>query len=276
MLPRASVSSCRTFVWGLCALLVLTATPSDAVTVEYFTQGVFVAGSPGLTVIGFDALAPGDGALAGTEFVGQGMTIVQRDGLPMNVVQNTVPGGFGGNFATQGNFNSAPNGISSSLFVSTASAALSDNFDFIFATNMFAAGLSIGNLGGGFDATLGSTTVQFLDALNVVIASEVLDKNHVGVIFGPLAASPTSAQFDNRIFYGVTSDAGIRKIRVINGTNDSDGIVLDDVSFAVPSQVPEPGSLWTVTLGLVLFAAGARRPTPRNAAGPEPSRRPPR
>lgn len=53
---------------------------------EYFEHSKFLQNSSSLTTITFDDVARGNGALAGNEYVAQGLTIVQRDSLPINVL----------------------------------------------------------------------------------------------------------------------------------------------------------------------------------------------
>jgi hypothetical protein len=199
--------------------------PDMAMTTEFTDHAGFVANACNLTTIDFDAPAACNNCLAGNEFAAQGLTIIQRDGYGINVVRNLAPGGFGTNFVTEANVNSRPNVISSSIFVSSASGDITDNYDFVFTNPVIAAGLFVGNLGGGC-CPLVPTTVEFLDASDGIIASEVLTKNHQGVIFGV-----TGQTWDNRVFYGVISDTPIKRIRVTNGSGDGDGITLEDIQF---------------------------------------------
>ena len=221
-------------------ILFISTLPAMAMTTEFFDHASFVVSAGNLTTIDFDAQAACNNCLAGNEFIAQGLTIIQRDGYGINVVQNLAPGGFGANFLTEGNINSPPNVISSTIFVTSATGALPDNYDFVFTNPVTAAGLFIGNLGAGGCCPLGPTTVEFLDAFDGVIASEVLTKDHLGVIFGA-----TGQTWDNRIFYGIISDTPINRIRVTNGPNDLDGINLDDIQFSLALAVEidiKPGS----------------------------------
>lgn len=219
----------KALLGGLIVFLISTL-PAIAMVVEFFDHVSFVDSAGSLTTIDLDALAACNNCLAGNEFTAQGLTIVQRDGYGINVVQNLVPGGFGANFVTEANINSPPNVISSTIFVTSATAALTDNYDFVFTNPVTTAGLFIGNLGGGC-CPLVPTTVEFLTAFDGVIASEVLTKDHLGVIFGA-----TGETWDNRIFYGIISDTPIKRIRVTNGPDDGDAITFDDIQFSVVSQ----------------------------------------
>ena len=204
----------------LLAVLVMFFSPtaSRAQTTEYLDHPAFVVAAGPTTKVGFDTLAPCNGCLTGSEFAGQGLTIVQLDGLAMNIVRNLAPGGFGGNFVTEANVSSAPNVLSSSIFT-TSALDISDNFDFIFATPVRSAGLFIGNIE--------STAVQFLDAAGGAIASRTLTTATPGMLFGP-----TGQAFDNRIFYGIVSAIPIHRIRVIDPPGDGDGLTFDDVEFS--------------------------------------------
>lgn len=244
----------KAFVGGM-MLLLLSTLPAMAITVEFFNHASFGASAGSLTTIGFDTLGACNNCVVGNEFAAQGLTIVQRDGSGINVVQNLVPGSFGANFVTEANINSAPNVLSSSILTNSANNS-ADNYDFVFTNPLPAAGLFIGNLGGG-NNPLAPTTVEFLDTSNGVIASEVVTINHVGVIFG--TAGPT---WDNRIFYGITSDTSIKRIRVTNGPNDGDGITFDDIQFT-STAVPEPASfllLGSILVGMVVWRRWSEPP----------------
>lgn len=246
------MASITRFALSLAAVGALASPPVlQAAPVEYFHQPTFAAAAGTLTTVGFDAIAQGNGVLSGSEFAGLGLTIIGPGGAAFNVVGNTgTP--HGPNFVTVGNLASTPNAISFSIQTGGASPVPPDNFDFVLSTPTSAAGLFIGNLGNQGSLT---TTVSFLDASAAVIASELLDQAHAGLIPGAFFAT---LPFDNRIFYGITSDTPIARIRVQNGPNDGDGIAIDDVQFAV-SAVPEPGSFALLALGLLALALRSRR-----------------
>lgn len=219
------------------ALLSGTAVTSlSGAVAEYFDHAAFLTNAGCLRVINFDSLPPGDNTLSGSEFAARGVTIIQRDGLGINVVQNTVPGGYGANFVTAGNINSASNAISSSIMTQSASPSPSDNFDFVLAQPATAAGLYLGNLG---EFTTVATVVEFLDATNGVVAGEIIDATHPGMITGSVGVN-----WDNRIFYGIVTDIPIKTIRVTNQPNDGDGIVIDDVQFTAhpPLRISRSGA----------------------------------
>lgn len=233
--------------------LVLLAAPVMAAPFEYFDHATFLADAGSLTVIGFDDLGPCDACVAGNQYAADGLTIVSAAGW-INAVSNTVPGSYGGNFVTATNINSGPNAISASISTGSAGGA-EDSFDFLFSNPGTSAGLWIGNMGGGFNElpwALMPTTVEFFDLLDNVIASEVLDVNHTGVIHGP------GFSWDNRVFYGIVSDVAIAGVRVRNPTGDGDGIVIDDVQFSAVAEVPEPSTIALVAGGCVLLALRRR------------------
>jgi hypothetical protein len=219
-------------VLSLLFLVGLTAPPRAAAVTEFFHHPEFAAAVEPLTVVGFDTLPPGNGRLAGHEFAALGLTIVNLNGWPINVIQNTEPGSHGGNWVTPANVSSPPNVISASLRVSDGYGNVADNFDFIFATPVSAAGLVVGNLGSCLDI---ATRVQFLDESGELIAEELVSRAHAGAIAGSAyswgCANPI-APFDNRIFYGITADGPvIKRIRVLNGAADDDAITIDDVQW---------------------------------------------
>jgi hypothetical protein len=231
---------------GIGVVVLLCCTPvARGAFVMTTNHATFVAGSTSLTVVSFDALAAGNNSLTGTEFAGQGLTIVQRDGGPINVFNP----GTQNLFTTAANANSQPHVISSTLGVFYNDNAGSDNFDFAFATSPTAAGLWVGNIGG-----IGATTVQFLRPDNTVIAQEVFGPapTHPGIIFGPSGGGS-----DNRVFIGLLADEAIGRIRVLQPGNQ-EGVTFDDVqwgSAAGVAAVPAPGSLvMAMIAGLTLLA----------------------
>lgn len=212
--------------------ILLISTNSWSTTVEFFNQTTFASNAGTLTTITFDSLTPGNGALHGNEFNSLGLSISQRDGLPMNVI-NLGGGSFVDPFPTS--INSGTNGLSSSAILGAGhNDSFTDNFDFTFTSSVFAAGLWIGNTGPG------SNEVQFLDSIGNIIASEVFTESHTGMV---------GTCYDCRIFYGITSDQAITAIRTIEGTFDADGIIYDDIQFASAS-VPEPSTIALIIVGL--------------------------
>jgi hypothetical protein len=213
---------------------------AQAASVTFFDHDAFVSAAGNLTVIDFDDVTPGNGALSGDEYLDQGLTIVQRDGQPINVLRGEdINAGF------PGNVNSQPNVISSSFFVGSANNT-SDNFDFILSQQASAAGLWVGNIGSSFNKT---TVIQFLDGNEQVIASETLGLGTPGLI---------GSRFNNRVFYGITSTIPISTIRTIEPAFDGDGITYDDIQY---SPVPEPLSILGtgVALGFGAFLRNKRR-----------------
>jgi hypothetical protein len=200
----------------------------------YSDHTAFIADVPTtLNVIGFDEHAACDGCLTGAEYASQGMTFAHLDELGMNVVQNLVAGSYGPNFVTEACINSAPNAISSSIFVADAGQQ-SDRFEFTFTTPTLAAGAFIGNLGGGGDPENG-TVVEFIGADQSILWSSVVSWNSPGAIFGP-----TMQIWDNRLFVGITSTTPIASMRILSGPNDGDGIIIDDVQFAIEAPDCRP------------------------------------
>jgi len=240
---------------GLFLLFLFLARSASASSISFFNQSTFAASTGALSVATFDSLGACNNCLAAinASVAGIGLSIVQTAGLGVNVVQN-IGTPFGANFVTAANINSGLNAISSSIFTNIADQS-ADSFDFIFANPVSAAGLFIGNLGNASNTQ--TTLVSFLDASNNVIASDILDQLHVGVIAGPFVAT---VPWDDRIFYGITSTTLIKRIRVVNGPNDGDGIDIDDVQFsAAATTVPEPGTF--VLLGTAVIAMAFARCT---------------
>lgn len=109
---------------------------------------------------------------------------------------------------------------------------LSENYDFILTDPSSAAGLYIGNVGSGSNSP---TQVQFLSSNGDVIAEEIFTINNLNLI---------GTDFDNRVFYGITSSEAIAIIRTIEPANDRDVIVYDDVQFATNTEsVPESSNM---------------------------------
>lgn len=197
-----------------------TSTQPRSGTTEYFNHTEFRADANSLMVISFDERGPGNGVLTGNEYAAKGLTIVQRDRLPINVFNAKD-----NRFYHPTNFNSQPNGIASASGVNNDDwPSRSDNFDFVFAKPVNAAGLWVGNLNG-------TTEIQFLSAGQCVIATQKADGNHKNIIKGG-----SEDPWDNRIFYGITTNQRIERIRVTNPANDGDGIVLDDIQFGSASN----------------------------------------
>ena len=68
-----------------------------------------------------------------------------------------------------------------------------------------------------------------------VIAEEIFTINNPNLIV---------TDFDNRVFYGITSSEAIAIIRTIEPANDRDVIVYDDVQFATNTEsVPESSNM---------------------------------
>ncbi|WP_210407678.1 PEP-CTERM sorting domain-containing protein [Hydrocoleum sp. CS-953] len=230
---KAKLFSCVTTV-NLVVSLVF-AQQTKAATLEFFDHNDFVNSTGKLTVIDFDDLPTGNGVLSGDEFGSQGLIIVQREGLPINVLSGKdIDMGF------PGNVNSKPNVISSSFILGNYNNTNSDNFDFLLANPSFSAGLWIGNTGSGGNDT---TEVQFLDNFGQVIANEIIGFHSPGLITG-------NNIYDNRIFYGIMSTVPIATIRTIEPAFDGDGITYDDIQFDSPESrsVPEPSSIFGLFL----------------------------
>ena len=68
-----------------------------------------------------------------------------------------------------------------------------------------------------------------------VIAEEIFTINNPNLI---------GTDFDNRVFYGITSSEAIAIIRTIEPANDRDVIVYDDVQFATNTEsLPESSNM---------------------------------
>jgi hypothetical protein len=194
------------------------------VATEFFDQVLFRGASPWVAVVGFDGLDAGDGILSGGEFGAIGLTFLQRDAQPMNLLR----AGGDNPSITGADANSPPHVLSSSMRA-TGQDDVSDNFDFIFAVPVPAAGIWVGNL------SAAPTDVQFLDAAGALIAGEVFDNGHAGVV-------GTGA--DCGVFYGIVSSQPIARIRTIEAGGDGHGVVFDDVQFAAdPTGVVGPSTV---------------------------------
>ena len=146
-------------------------TTRKAATLEFFYRDNLLDSAGNITVITFDDLPTGNGVLSGNEFSSQGLTIIQRDSLPINVLTgDDIDSGF------PNNVNSAPNALSSTFFLGGYNNANSDNFDCLIGNTSFFAGLWIGNIGSGGNNT---TEIQFLDSFDKVIASEIISFNAI-------------------------------------------------------------------------------------------------
>jgi len=141
-----------------------------------------------------------------------GVRIEQRQGGPLWIA--TVGAGQ----AFPANASSGAKVLSSSIQPDGGFGDGSDDLDFVFDQPMRAAGLWIGNLDPG------TTAVEFLGPGGELLASEVLDGSHAGLVGSPGGA--------NRLFYGIVSDAPIARIRTVESTGDGDGITYDDVQFS--------------------------------------------
>ncbi|WP_422049410.1 Ig-like domain-containing protein [Shimia sp.] len=175
------------------------------------------------TTLTFDEFNAQD-TLSGTEF--DGVTIVARD---INVIDPTSLGLVTGSV----NVNSAPNGISASIF-QTSSSAIGfdngdDNFEIVFDEPAEVAGLWIGNLGASHNDPTTPTTIQFLSASGIVLFEDTVTQASDGII---------GSGANNRIFCGLSSDVPIARIVVLNAGGDGDGIILDDIVFGDANLAP--------------------------------------
>jgi hypothetical protein len=189
-----------------------------AATVEYTNHASFLTAAGSLTLVNFDNLTPGLGSMTGTEYAGLGLTVVQRDAQPINVVTAT-DGSFVQTFPQS--LQSAPNAISSSAVPGAFfDDSKSDNFDFLFSHAVFAAGLWIGNTGPG------TNVIEFLDSSNTVIASRTINGSEPGTV----GSCPNC-----RIFYGIVGDVEIEEVRTpscpIVSLNTSSTLAIVDVAF---------------------------------------------
>lgn len=197
-------------------LLFILSFSIHAATIEYDSQSAFQAAATSLTIIDFEEQSAGT-VLTGSEYSHLGLTIQQRDSLPINVVNR-----FAATIT-----NSGVRAISSS-WSSTGSFTNSytDNLDFIFLQPVYQAGLWIGDING--------IDIQFLDVNDQIIASKTIPNG-----------TPYVA------FYGIITDQQIKRIRAIEPANDGDGISYDDIMFS--STVPEPASLLCFFTAILLL-----------------------
>ncbi len=195
------------------------------------------AAPPALTTVDFEAFATGT-LLTGNEYAALGLTLIQRDGDPMRIAS---PGD--GSFTSTANVRSPTHVVSSSAIPGSSSGydgSRSENYDFIFANPIMAAGLWVGNLNPGFN----TVAVEFLDAAGGVIATQPLNTLDSNLIRG-------TGQYDNRLFVGINSVTPVKRIRVNNAAGDQDGIVFDDVVFEPPGNpVPSLTSLSPSSAGI--------------------------
>ncbi|MBS0266186.1 MAG: hypothetical protein JSS02_29925 [Planctomycetes bacterium] len=234
-------------------LLTFSTNRVSAANIQEFTnESAFHASTSGLTDISFDAYSGGH-FLTGHEYDSEGLTIVHRDAQPLVILDSA----FGFTQFHNLNLNSHPSGVGSN--------GSTENIDFKVTGGSYAAGLWIGNIGdidgsnnpNFFDDSNG-TLVQFLAADGHVLAQKFLRTDTPGIIQGPLSPN-------NRIFYGISysgSLAGadaIYTIRVIEGADDGDGVVFDNVQYG-PAAVPEPSTFITwLGLGVAVCLAKAWR-----------------
>lgn len=217
--------------WFAVSLLVLISdVRAFGATVEFFDHAAFLAATNNLVVVDFDSIAT-ETILAGTEFAG--ITINARRITTVDP-RDTAPGLI----VAENNVNTLPNGISASLFYSGLNSVsfdnLDDNFGIVLPQSSTAAGLWIGNVGASNNDTSTPTTVTFFDTSGGIVASEVFTQGHIGQI---------GSGANNRFFYGITTDSMIASISVQNSAGDGDGILLDDIQWAVTLQEVVGGSV---------------------------------
>ncbi|MEI7702781.1 MAG: hypothetical protein WCK86_23495, partial [Planctomycetia bacterium] len=213
--------------------------------IEHFNQNNFTTAVAGYNIrtVNFDNITAANNINGATAFAADGLTVAHRDGKPLNIVPVSATS------LPAVNFNSQPNGISSGFGANSlsypTSSENSDNLTFTLPAPAFAAGLWIGNLGSSSSSA--STTVEFLDANNVVVASESLSRTNTNTILGTGVAN-------NRLFYGVVlTTAQISTVRVTNAASNSDAILVDDVQFATTNP-SYPGPSGSIIRGLAVNA----------------------
>jgi hypothetical protein len=222
--PRyASVCALVLFV---CGSLSLPASARSGVgIIEFNDRAAFQAAIDGETYIDFESLTPSS-ALAGTEFLAQGVTITQLDGQNLNVV-SAPPLSDDYRVAV---FGSGTNVISSSYsdheqpgYAPAPCCNVwfrnqnSDNIRFTFPDGASAAGFFFG------ENDVDGIAIRVLDTEGMELLYKVFDSN-----------APYKG------FFGVCSDVAIGSIELVEPANDIDGLVIDDLVFAPVADEPPP------------------------------------
>ena len=183
------------------------------------------AATGALRMVDFEQFGTGT-VLAGGEYAHRGLTIVQRDGDPMQIVA-----AGDGTFVSAANFASPTHGLSSSAvagFAGGFDGSRSENYDFVFVEPVPSAGLWVGNINPGSPVA----TVEFLDADGNVIQAQTLSTTLSELVAG-------SGPSDNRLFVGLHSSTAIARIRVLQAADDAEGLTFDDVVFVFDNAAPE-------------------------------------
>ena len=183
------------------------------------------AATGALRIVDFEQFGTGT-VLAGDEYAHRGLTIVQRDGDPMQIVA-----AGDGTFASAANFASPTHGLSSSAvagFAGGFDGSRSEHYDFVFVEPVPSAGLWVGNINPGSPVA----TVEFLDADGNVIQAQTLSTTLSELVTG-------SGPSDNRLFVGLHSSTAIARIRVLQPADDAEGLTFDDVVFVFDNAAPE-------------------------------------